>query len=266
MSKRKGAEERDKRPQIEGDAWKLAGIGDTAGLRALSDKGVLDVGALDAYGCTPVVWAARNGYLETVKYLAELGADLEARGFGGLTPLHHACNQLRDDVLAHLLKSGANVNAVDENGNTPLHFAAERGVLEPLEALIAAGAPVGAANAAGATALHKAANDGHISIVQRLVRNGADINAQDSKGNVAPPSGLGCESAEIRAERRVSSRYAGTGLGMACCTPREYRCTIGSRNGRQCERRNGHHRHKAEQELHFGASSATPTITAVEQL
>ncbi|CAK9034713.1 Kinase D-interacting substrate of 220 kDa B (Ankyrin repeat-rich membrane-spanning protein B), partial [Durusdinium trenchii] len=186
MAPKKGVN-KDERPAIESNPWKLAGIGDTAGLKALVEhpKDPIDVNAPDAYGCQPIVWASRNGYVETMNYILEQGGDIESSGFGGMRPLHHACNQLRDGVLSRLLELGADVNAADDNGNVALHFASERGVLEPIEAIIKAGGNVNSANTNKATPLMKAANDGHISVVQKLVKCGADINAQDAKGNSA---------------------------------------------------------------------------------
>lgn len=130
MSKKKNGE-KDQAPAIESDPWKLAGIGDVGGLRTLveREKNPVDVNALDAYGCQPIIWAARNGYVDAVVYLLDHGADIESSGFGGMRPLHHACNQLREAVMLKLLALGANVNAADDTGNTALHFAAERYVI-----------------------------------------------------------------------------------------------------------------------------------------
>lgn len=61
-----------------------------------------------------------------VNYLLEKGVDHEAQSFGGLRPLHHACNASREAIIAKLLESGANVNARDDNDNTALHWAAAR--------------------------------------------------------------------------------------------------------------------------------------------
>ncbi|GBG32572.1 Ankyrin repeat domain-containing protein 1 [Hondaea fermentalgiana] len=167
MSKKKGGD-KDQVPEIESNPWKLAGIGDVAALKGLveREKDPVDVNAEDDYGCQPIIWAARSGYVDAVTYLVEQGGDIESSGFGGMRPLHHACNQLRDEVMLKLLDLNANVNAADDSGNTALHFAAER-----------------AENTAKCTPLHKAANDGHLSIVQKLINKGADINHQDGKGN-----------------------------------------------------------------------------------
>lgn len=70
----------------------------------------------------------------------ELGCSVEVPSFGGLRPLHHACNKNLERVVRALIKGGADVNSKDENGDTPLHYAASRGVLNIVVALIEGGA------------------------------------------------------------------------------------------------------------------------------
>jgi len=125
MSKKKGVE-KDQRPVIESNPWKLASIGDVAGLKLLVEAGKVDIDAKDEYGTPAIVWAARNGYVEAMLYCIEMGASIESEGFGGMRPLHHACNQLEHPVLVELLSREADVNSADDHGNRPLHFAAER--------------------------------------------------------------------------------------------------------------------------------------------
>jgi len=61
-----------------------------------------------------------------VTYLLDKGADLESASYGGLRPLHHACNNSKEAIIVELLERGANPNTKDENENTALHWAAAR--------------------------------------------------------------------------------------------------------------------------------------------
>ena len=45
---------------------------------------------IDPYGDTPLHYTAWNGYLESTQVLLEAGAEKDARGFQGMTPLHWA--------------------------------------------------------------------------------------------------------------------------------------------------------------------------------
>jgi ankyrin repeat protein len=109
----------------------------------------------------PLCTAATNGHFEIVKYLAETGADLEAKDFYSGTPslpcavfeniieivkylidkkcniyvksywditsLHAAAGSYNLYLVDHLLENGAELEVRDEqNGLTPLHYVAER--------------------------------------------------------------------------------------------------------------------------------------------
>jgi ankyrin repeat protein len=79
---------------------------------------------------------------EVVRYLIELGVDVNARDRRRWTPLHFAARIKSPAVVKMLIEAGADVNAKDDEGITPLH----RGLLEhPVnvemtEMLLAAGA------------------------------------------------------------------------------------------------------------------------------
>jgi ankyrin repeat protein len=65
------------------------------------------------------------------------------------TPLIRAAHNGQIATVRALLASGADPAALDAGDNTPLHWAAMRGHVECVVALVAAGAPVNAVNAAG---------------------------------------------------------------------------------------------------------------------
>ena len=56
-----------------------------------------------------------------VEYLVGEGADLEALGNGGDTPLHYAAESGRRDVVEYLVSKGADIRAKNSHGTTPLH-------------------------------------------------------------------------------------------------------------------------------------------------
>jgi ankyrin repeat protein len=85
-------------------------------------------------GTTPLILAAGGGTdiqrmrepaeraiaVETVKYLVEKGADVNAAGQYGWTAMHAAAYQGLNDVIEYLASKGASVNEMDAFGQTPL--------------------------------------------------------------------------------------------------------------------------------------------------
>ena len=70
-------------------------------------------------GLTPLVFAAREGDLETAKVLLDAGADINQTTEYGWTPLLVATNNRNYKLAAMLLERGANPNIANKGGWTP---------------------------------------------------------------------------------------------------------------------------------------------------
>lgn len=137
----------------------------------------------------PLHYAAEDGDVDKVKQLIEQGADVNAKGRLGHTPLHMACMGLKEhlEVVKLLIAKGADVNAKSahrsSSGETPLHFAAEWRHLEIVQLLVAKGADVNAKSDNGTTPLHSAGFlGGRVDVVEFLISKGADVNAKTDRG------------------------------------------------------------------------------------
>ena len=133
--------------------------------------------------------AAKGGTASEVSAALAAGADLNARGEHGNTPLHWAARQNPEpSVVAVLIEAGANLNARDEGGWTPLHAgAAHNSEPSVVEALIEAGANLNARDEGGWTPLHAgAAHNSEPSVVEALIEAGADIDVRDEEGGWTP--------------------------------------------------------------------------------
>jgi ankyrin repeat protein len=142
------------------------------------------INALDGLGATPLHYAARNGYLDAVKFLVqEAGADVESKdGSWGQTPLSWPAVHGRLDAVKFLVKeAGADVESKDGGGRTPLSWAAYNGELEAVEFLAKeAGADVEAKDEGGRTPLSWAAVRSRLEVVKFLAKEaGADVEAKD---------------------------------------------------------------------------------------
>ena len=147
------------------------------------EASAVNINNTDARGCTPLVWACRNGHDEVVSYLIESGAEVDFKSYGGMTALHHACNSSNESCIQKLVDGGADVNLTDECGNSSLIWAASRGVLNIVVLLTSAGAEPNSTNNAGIAPLHKACIYGQYAVVKKLLDLGADPMAQDNEGN-----------------------------------------------------------------------------------
>jgi len=71
--------------------------------------------------------AVQAGNPETIKYLLEHGADVNAAGPTGMTPLHVAAQQGEEEIILLLLKNKADINAVTADGQSPMELAIKNG-------------------------------------------------------------------------------------------------------------------------------------------
>ena len=142
---------------------------------------------------TPLIIAARNGNLASVKMLLRYKADMEARGtvkvddqvIGGCTPLWAAAASGHLDIVKILIERNANVNVRTSSNSTPLRAAAYIGRLDIVSCLVENGADVNARNTSEHTPLMVACYNGHSQVVTFLIESGANIDMQDKEGNTA---------------------------------------------------------------------------------
>ena len=140
---------------------------------------------------TPLIIAARNGNLESVKILLRYKADIEARGtvkdtdgkvVEGCTPLWAAVDTGHLDVVKLLLERNADVDSRILTDSTPLRVAAYDGRLDIVSYLVEHGADVNARQSYGNTPLMVTCLNGHVNVATYLVEHGANIHLQDNDG------------------------------------------------------------------------------------
>jgi ankyrin repeat protein len=101
-----------------------------------------------------VALAAGGVWTECEALLGRPEVDLNWRGVGGYTALHHAVRHECGAFVGALLARGAAVNARADNGRSPVWLAACYGPAPILEALLAAGASANDGAHDGRTPLH----------------------------------------------------------------------------------------------------------------
>lgn len=123
---------------------------------------------------SPLVAAARAGYVEIGKLLLEANADLAFHADGDETPLMAASLNGHLEFIKLLTGEGAKVNKELMQEGTALIIAARRGHLETVEYLISIGADVNAQVTGDGTPLIMAVQNGHLAVAKVLLEKGAD--------------------------------------------------------------------------------------------
>ena len=129
---------------------------------------------------SPLVAAARAGYVEIGKLLLEANADVSFHAEGDETPIMAASANGHLEFIKLLVARGAKVNEELIQEGTALIIASREGHLETVEYLISIGAEVNAQVTGDGTPLINAVRKGHLAIAKVLLENGADPNLASS--------------------------------------------------------------------------------------
>ena len=130
--------------------------------------------------------AAYGGRADLVGEALDRGADANAAGSDGRTPLMLAAYGGHTAILGLLLDQGARVDGRDPSGRTALMYAASGPNTEPVRRLLDAKADPNLVDSEERfTALMFAAAEGHADVVRALLERGADPALTDVDGDAA---------------------------------------------------------------------------------
>ena len=111
-------------------------------------------------GLTPLIFAAREGDLESAKALVDAGANINHQSEYAWTPLLTAVNNRNYQLASYLLQKGADPNIANKGGWTPLYLATDNRNIE-----------------GGDYPVPKPDMD-HLEIIKQLLDKGANPNAR----------------------------------------------------------------------------------------
>ncbi len=152
--------------------------GDRPAAMSLLAKGA-NPNAPGADGTTPIMWAAANDDVELVRALIKAGANVKATNQFGTSAITEAAIIGSAPVIDALLKAGADPNTRNPEGETPLMAAARSGKIDAAKRLVQARADLNAKeDFGGQSALMWAAAESQAAMVKFLVEAGADVNAR----------------------------------------------------------------------------------------
>jgi ankyrin repeat protein len=182
---------------------------------------------MDLGGFTPLLFAAREGDVESGKILLAAGASANDRAPNGASVLVVAAHSGHGPFATLLLEKGADPNAADA-GYTALHAAVLRGDVALVNALLARGAnpntplakgtpsryyskdwALNSTSLAGTTPLWQAARYGDVTIMRALAAAGADPKYRSADGSTILIAAVAANSGFGTGDRR--ERYVGPG-------------------------------------------------------
>ncbi|XP_071158407.1 uncharacterized protein [Mytilus edulis] len=111
--------------------------------------------------------------------LIENGADSNYADEAGCTPLHYAALEGYVDLVVQMIQNGGNVRKVDMNGETAIHKAARKGHIEVIVAIVAHGGDINILNMHGQSGLELAVIRKDANAVRLFCKLGAEAALQD---------------------------------------------------------------------------------------
>jgi ankyrin repeat protein len=148
-------------------------------------EAMADVEAKDEAGWTPLLHSCRNNQNDIVNYLLECGASLKARSTDGKTAVMLAAMDSADQLVMSLLTKKAQIDKKDENGWSVLFFACQDGRHDLVKWLLKKQANTRDKAKDSTTPLMVAAENGSKKIGMKLFKKLANINARNVQGNTA---------------------------------------------------------------------------------
>ena len=156
--------------------------------------GLTVAGCLDPGTDGPLHDAITRRDFASVQEQVRRGADVNASGMYGRTPLYYAALYGESNIVVYLLNEGADPKkgASWKGNDTPLHVAAAHGHIGCVKALLPKSVLVDIRNNVNQTPLHYSARNRHPDVVRLLLDHGADVNATDTMGTtpLEYPSGF----------------------------------------------------------------------------
>ena len=145
---------------------------DLTAAKTLWTQGGINLNDTDAAQQTVLHMCAMRGYVDMVKWLLEIGTDINANDIGNHTPLCVALaggySAKKETIAEILLAHGSEVDTVDIIGRTTLHHAVAGGFSDIAKMLVEKGAAADTRDKYGLTPLGSAIRNKDEGLIQWL--------------------------------------------------------------------------------------------------
>ena len=133
-------------------------------------------------GDSCILLAAKNGHLETLKWLIDNGCSIYEKNHDDETCSLIASRYGQLEILKWLLRNGCTMDATNYSGNTCLLMAAEYGQLETFKWLLENGSSLHEGDEQEYSCFLLAAKSGNIELVKWLIEMGCSIHEKNAHG------------------------------------------------------------------------------------
>ena len=144
-------------------------------MHMLTREGLCDVECPDEEGNSALLLACATGDVVVLRYLEQMGANLQAKNNLGWSAMHQACFHGQEDIVRVLMELTPElVNVCNSNGSSPLHTAVANGQYDVIRYLLVdRRANIDGQNNTGDTPLHFAVVCQQPEIAALLIEYGA---------------------------------------------------------------------------------------------
>lgn len=153
-------------------------------VKQMVEKDAAVVETPDEHGGTALLWAARDGNYDLVKFLVDAKADVTIRNKYNKTALLYAARSANLEAVQVLLEAKADAH-YNNGSESPLIIAAKEGLTQVVEFLIGLGVDVDGKDQHGGTPLLWAARGEHVDAVTLLLASRANVLAENNYGKSA---------------------------------------------------------------------------------
>jgi len=140
----------------------------------------LDLNLKNKNGMTPIENAIRSRNKEAIKCLIDLGAIIDGIDENSNAIVTMAVGDI--EIIKYLTDLGIDVDLKDKTEETAMHKAAALGDINSINCLVSLGADINTRNDQGFSPIFYSAMNGHVESMQCMKSHGADINTKSNDG------------------------------------------------------------------------------------